>query len=67
MVKNPPANAGDITRHNETRVRSWVATISWRKAWQSAPIFLPAESPGQRSVAGYSPQGRKELDMIEAT
>ena len=26
------------------------------------PIFLPGESHGQRSLVGYSPQGRKELD-----
>ena len=31
------------------------------------PVFLPGESHGQRSLAGYSPQGCKELDMTEAT
>ena len=30
------------------------------------PVFLPGESQGQRSLVGYSPQGRKELDMTEA-
>ena len=29
------------------------------------PMFLPGESHGQRSLAGYSPWGRKELDMTE--
>ena len=29
--------------------------------------FLPGESQGQRSLAGYSPQGHKEVDMSEAT
>ena len=29
------------------------------------PVFLPGESHGQRSLAGFSPWGRKELDMIE--
>ena len=29
------------------------------------PVFLPGESQGQRSLVGYSPQGRKELDMTE--
>ena len=33
----------------------------------TTPVFLPGESHGQRSLAGYSPQGRKELDMTEAT
>ena len=31
------------------------------------PLQLPGESHGQRSLAGYSPQGRKESDMTEAT
>ena len=30
-------------------------------------ILLPGESQGQRSLAGYSPQGRKESDTTEAT
>ena len=29
------------------------------------PMFLPGESHGQRSLVGYSPWGRKELDMTE--
>ena len=28
---------------------------SWRRAWQPTPVFLPGESHGQRSLAGYSP------------
>ena len=30
-------------------------------------VFLPGESQGQRSLAGYSPQGCKESDTTEAT
>ena len=29
------------------------------------PVFLPGAPRGQRSLAGYSPQGHKELDMTE--
>ena len=29
--------------------------IPWRRAWQPTPVFLPRESHGQRSLAGYSP------------
>ena len=29
------------------------------------PAFLPGEIHGQRSLAGYSPWGRKELDMTD--
>ena len=39
----------------------------WRRAWQPTPVFLPGESHGPRSLAGYSPQGRKESDMTEVT
>ena len=37
------------------------------RAWQPTPVFLPGESHGQRSLAGYSLWGCKELDMTEAT
>ena len=33
--------------------------------WLPTPVFLPGKSRGQRSLAGYSPQGCKESDMIE--
>ena len=36
--------------------------FSWRRKWQPTPIFLPVKSYGQRSLAGYSPWVRKELD-----
>ena len=31
------------------------------------PVFLPGKSHEQRNLAGYSPWGRKELDMTEHT
>ena len=31
------------------------------------PGFFPGESHRQRTLAGYSPQGRKESDTTEAT
>ena len=45
----------------------WVGKIPWRRAWQLTPVFLPGESHGQRSLAGYSSRGHKESDMTEAT
>ena len=45
----------------------WVGKISWRRAWQSTPVFSPGESHGQRSLAGYNAWGCKESDMTEAT
>ena len=38
-----------------------------KRAWQPAPVFLPGESHGQRSLAGCSPRGGKELDTTEPT
>ena len=29
--------------------------VPWRRAWQPTLVFLPGESHGQRSLAGYSP------------
>ena len=36
-----------------------------RRQWQPTPVLLPGESQGQRSLVGYSPWGRGELDMSE--
>ena len=33
----------------------WVRKITWRRKWQSTPVFLPGESHGQRSLAVYTP------------
>ena len=64
VVKNPPGNAGDMTRHG---FHPWVWKIPWRREWQPTPVFLPRESQGQRSLVGYSPQGCKESDTTELT
>ena len=45
----------------------WVRKIPWRRTWEPTPVFLPEGSHGQRSLAGYSPQSCKGLDMTEAT
>ena len=41
--------------------------IPWWRAWQPTSVLLPGESHGQRSLAGYSPYGHKELDTTEVT
>ena len=43
----------------------WVGKIPWRREWQPTPLFLLEESNGQRSLAGYSLWGPKELDRTE--
>ena len=49
----------------ETQVGRCVGKIPWRKKWQPSPVFLPGESHGQRSLAGYSPWSRRQLDTPE--
>ena len=35
----------------------WVRKIPWRREWQPTLVFLPGESHGQRSLAGYTVHG----------
>ena len=49
----------------DTQARSLSQEDSLEKKWQPTPVFLPAEFHGQRSLAGYSPWGRKEPDTTE--
>ena len=39
--------------------------FDWRRKWLPTSEFLPGESHGQRSLAGYSPWGHRESDMTE--
>ena len=52
-VKNSPA---------KQETQAW--SLGWKdpleKEWPPAPVFLPGEFHGQKSLAGYSPWGRKE-------
>ena len=57
--KEPSNQYRSYKRH---RFNPWVRKIPWRRVWPPTPVFLPGESQGQRSLAGYSPWGRKELD-----
>ena len=42
-----------------------VGKIPWRIEWQPTLVFLPGESHGQKSLAGYSPWGHKQADTAE--
>ena len=37
----------------------WVRKTPWQRKWQPTPVFLPGKSHGPRSLAGYSPWGRR--------
>ena len=43
----------------------WIKKIPWIKEWQPTPVFLPEESHGQKSLAGYSPWDRKKSNTTE--
>ena len=47
------------------RFGPWVGKIFWRREWLPTPVFLPGESHGQRTLAGYSPRDCKESDTTE--
>ena len=51
VVKNSPANTGDPGSI------PGLGRPPWRKEWQPTSVFLPGESYGQWSLAGYSPWG----------
>ena len=41
----------------------WVRKMPRRRKWQPTPVFLPGESPGQRSLVGYSPWGCRRVRL----
>ena len=51
VVKNPSASVGDMNHSFDPLD----GKIFWRRAWQPTPVFLPGQSHGQRSLAGYNP------------
>ena len=61
LSDNRPANAED------PRDTGFIPGLgrSPEKGVALAPVFLPGKFHGQRSVAGYSPWGCKELDQAE--
>ena len=60
-------NLSPYTRGKRSKFNLWVGKIPWRRAWQPTPVFLPEKYHRQRSLAGYSPWGHKELDMTGAS
>ena len=55
MVKNLPANAEDMGPIPGLERASGEEGLL-------TPVFLPGKFHGERSLAGYSPWGRKESD-----
>ena len=60
-------SARPCRRHRRPRFSPWLGELPWRRTQQPTPAFLPGGCHGQRSLAGCSPQGHRELDRIEVT
>ena len=58
MIKN-------LLAMQEIGFNPWVGTIPWRRDWLPTSVFMPGESHGQRSLAGYIPLDLQELDTTE--
>ena len=57
MVKNLPANAGDLIPGS--------GRSPGEENGYPTPVFLPGKSNGQRGLVGYTPWSHKESDMTE--
>ena len=73
-VKNPPSlwetwarssgeKTGQSRRHKTHSLDPWVRKIPWRRAWQSAPVFLPGESHGQRSLTTVHRMAQSQIRL----
>ena len=56
-------NRSRLTDHKKPG--NWGRVQPRRRKWQPTPILFPGKSHGQRSLAGYSPWGCKESDMMQ--
>ena len=52
-------------RWRRCRFDPWLRKIPWNRKWQPTLVLLPGKYHGQRNLVGYSPWGRRELDMTE--
>ena len=64
MIKNPPANVGDIRGMCSIL---GLGRFSGGEHDKPTSVFLPGESHEQRSLVGYGPLGSKTSDTTEAT
>ena len=59
VVKNLPA----MQKPQETgEFDPWVGKISWRKKWQSTPVFLPGESLWTEELDGWQSMGSQRAE-----
>ena len=57
-----------LLNHLPAMKETWVTFLGWEdpleKEMETHLVFLPGESPGQRSLAGYSPWDRKSWTRL---
>ena len=60
-------HGGSVIKNLLTTQETQVQSLGWEdpleKEMAPTPVFLPGKSHGEKSLVGYSPWGRKELDM----
>ena len=64
---------GSVVKNLPAMQETQVLSLGWEDLLEEGmathplprPVFLPGESPGQRSLAGCSPWGCKESDMTK--
>ena len=67
--KQLKSSTGELITNCETCIqcntsgqwKEWTTDTCWKRKWQATPVFLPGKFHGQRSLAGYSPWGRRRV------
>ena len=59
---------GSVVKNLPAMQEMWTKSLNWEDPLEEGiPVLLPGESHGKRSLVGYSPSGRTELDSTEVT
>ena len=58
-------NGNPAPSDSKVQAISTMREICVQREWQPTAVFLPGESHGEKTLAGYSPRGCKESDMTE--
>ena len=64
---NGKGSSCQCRRHRKCSFNPWVRKSPWSRKWETALLFLPGKSRGQRGLVGFCPLGCKESDMTERT
>ena len=68
-IKEGGASGKDPACQCRRPKRQWIQSLGGedpqRRKWQPTPVLLPGKSHGEKSLAGYSSWGCKELDTTE--